>query len=70
MVNKADEGGRNILELVELLQQVDEKQTNARLNQYSMHNYYFKGSKGDDSGLRTWFYHYKTLEKNGIIGGR
>lgn len=69
MVNKADEGGRNILELVELLQQVDEKQTNAKLNQYSMNNFYL-GKHAGDSELRTWFHHYKTLEKNGIIGGR
>lgn len=60
----------NLLGLVELLQEIDENQPNARLNQYSMHNYYYKGIRGDDSELRTWFYHCKTLRKNGIIGGR
>ena len=60
----------NLLELVDLLQQVDETAPCSKLNQYSMHNYYYKGLKGDDSELRTWFYHYKTLKKNGIIGGK
>lgn len=60
----------NLLGLVSLLRRVDEKQPNSRLNQYSMRNHYFRGSQGDDSALRTWFYHYKTLKKSGIIGGR
>lgn len=58
-----------LLELADILHQIDEKQTNAKLNQYSMNNFYF-GKNGNDSELRTWFYHYKTLKKNGIIGGR
>lgn len=60
----------NLVELVELLQEVGEDQPNAKLNQCSMRNYYYKGNRGDDSELRTWFYHYKTLKKNGIIRGR
>ena len=60
----------NLLELVELLQRIDENQPNSRLNQYSMRNHYFRGSRGDDSALRTWFYHYKTLKKNVIIRSR
>lgn len=70
MVDKTSDSGRNIVELVELLQQVDKKQTYTNLNQYSMRNYYYRGLGGDDSELRTWFYHYKTLEKNGIIRGK
>lgn len=55
-----------LLELVDILHQIDEKQTNARLSQYSMNNFYF-GKNGNDSELRTWFYHYKTLKKSGIM---
>lgn len=58
----------DLLSLVELLQEIDENQTNAKLNQYSMFNHYLGKSKGDDSEMRTWFYYYNTLKKNGIIG--
>ena len=60
----------NLLELVDLLQQVDETAACSSLNQYSMHNCYYKGIRGNDSELRTWFYHCKTLKKNGIIRGK
>lgn len=69
MAKEATAEQSNLLELVDTLQQINEKQTTAKLNQYSMNNFYF-GKNGNDSELRTWFYHYKTLKKNGIIGGR
>lgn len=63
-----DDKNCNLLGLVELLQEIDVNQPNAKLNRCSMRNLYYKGQRGDDSELRTWFYHYKSLEKNGIIG--
>lgn len=56
------------MELVEALQRADENQPNAKLNQYSMRNVEL-GKYGGDGSLRTYFYHYKTLRKNGIIKG-
>ncbi len=57
----------DLLELVDILQQIDETAPCSKMNQYSMRNCYYEGLSGNDSELRTWFYHYKTLKKNGII---
>ena len=57
----------NLLELVNILEQVNETSSNARLNEVSAHNFFLESKTTNTSELRTYFYHYKTLKKKAII---